>query len=279
MSTLAAPKPLDGIGEVAGRYDAFLLDQFGVLHDGVAPYPGAVEALLRLTGAGKQVVIVSNSGKRAAPNEARLEQLGFPRAAWSRLLSSGELAWTLLKARGLAGKCLLIARDGDRSAIDGLPIALTNSGEDCDLVLIAGSEGDGRSLDDYAAVLESAARRGIPAYCTNPDREMLTPGGLRFGAGQIAELYECMGGTVTWIGKPHPAIYAAVRESLGVTDPSRILCIGDSIEHDIVGASRAGLASCLIRGGIHDGSEAAELARLFDRFGAAPEFVADRFAW
>ncbi|WP_292218771.1 TIGR01459 family HAD-type hydrolase, partial [Mesorhizobium sp.] len=79
---------LDGIEALAERYDVFLLDQFGVLHDGQQPYAGAVEALSALKRAGKTVVLISNSGKRAEPNERRLKKLGFEEASWDHFVSS-----------------------------------------------------------------------------------------------------------------------------------------------------------------------------------------------
>jgi HAD superfamily hydrolase (TIGR01459 family) len=271
-----------GLREFAARYDAFFIDQFGVLHDGAAPYPDAIETLLRLTEAGKSVLLLSNSGKRSAPNEARLERLGFPRESWTYFLSSGEVAWSILAAEATDGprrRCLLIARDGDRSAIDGLPLDLTEDGADCALVLIAASEGDEKSLDDYATLLAPAAARRVPAYCTNPDDHMLTPRGLRFGAGRIARLYESLGGEVTWIGKPFPAIYAAARRAVGGIDPARILCVGDSIEHDIVGARRAGLPSWLVTGGIHAGLREDDFEARYAAAGAIPDFISPRFRW
>ena len=282
MTGAAGPAALAGLREIAARYDAFFVDQFGVLHDGTAPYPDAVETLLRLTGAGKRVLLLSNSGKRSAPNEARLERLGFPRGSWTHFLSSGEVAWSILAEafeEGPRRRCLLIARDGDRSAIAGLPLDPSEDAADCALVLIAASQGDEKSLDDYAALLAPAAARGVPAYCTNPDEHMLTPRGLRFGAGRIARLYESLGGEVTWIGKPFPAIYAAARRGVGAIDPARILCVGDSIEHDIVGARRAGLASWLVTGGIHAGLREDDFEARYAAAGAIPDFISPRFRW
>ena len=38
---------VDGIAALADRYRGFVLDQWGVLHDGRQAYPGAREAVLR----------------------------------------------------------------------------------------------------------------------------------------------------------------------------------------------------------------------------------------
>ena len=57
----------------------------------------------------------------------------------------------------------------------------------------------------------------------------------------------------------------------------RILCLGDSVEHDILGGQRAGHATALVMSGLHHGAGADALARLFDAAGAAPDHIIDRF--
>ena len=271
--------------QVADRHDILLVDQFGVLHDGHVAYPGAIEALSALKRAGATVVLLSNSGRRSAPNESRLVRLGFDPESWDLFLSSGEVAWRMFKGEaGLPAvpansRVLLIARDGDRSAVDGLDVALTDHAEDADAVLLAGSEGDVHPFEWYRDLLQPAASRGVPLICTNPDRIMLTPVGPRFGAGRIAELYAELGGAVTWIGKPYPEIYAAALEALGDPDPSRIVGIGDSVEHDVVGAKGAGLAAALVRSGIHAGMSDAELDGEFETRAARPDYIVPAFSW
>ena len=117
---MSGPEKIDGLGAVVDRFDCFLVDQFGVLRDGRGPYPGAAETLSRLKAAGKRVIVLSNSGKRAAENSRRLAGIGFDAASWDLFLTSGETAWRILKAEmadGIERRCLLISRDGDTSAI------------------------------------------------------------------------------------------------------------------------------------------------------------------
>ncbi|MBZ9708117.1 TIGR01459 family HAD-type hydrolase [Mesorhizobium sp. B2-1-8] len=274
---------LDGIEPLAERYQVFLLDQFGVLHDGRAPYPGAVEALSTLKQAGKTVVLISNSGKRARPNEDRLLKLGFEPGSWDHFVSSGEVAWqrfhemAATKVLRSGTKCLLISRDGDRSAIEGLPFALTEAGEDAELVLISASEGDRHDLDHYRQLLTPAAARQVPCFCTNPDKIMLTAVGPRFGAGEIADLYEDLGGGVTRIGKPYPAIFEAALALAGEPERGSVVCVGDSVEHDIAGGNGAGIATALVLGGILAG--APDLAAVFDEHKAWPDYTTSSFSF
>jgi HAD superfamily hydrolase (TIGR01459 family) len=273
---------LSGVRDLAARFDVFVLDQFGVLHDGVQPYAGAGEALLRLKAAGKRILLLSNSGKRSAPNEARLVKLGFQPGGWDHFLSSGETAWRTLQhsLRDRAGlRCLLISRDGDRSAVEGLPLALTENGAEADIVLLSASEGDRYDLDHYRHLLAPAAARGVECLCTNPDKIMLTAAGRCFGAGRIADLYAEMGGPVTWIGKPFADIYDAALDMLGNPDPADVVCVGDSIEHDIAGGRSAGLATVLVATGILEQSSETEREALFAEYGARPDFLLRTFAW
>jgi HAD superfamily hydrolase (TIGR01459 family) len=280
-----APQEISGLRDLTQRFDAFLIDQFGVLRDGRGPYPQAAETLATLKETGVRVIILSNSGKRALRNGWRLAKLGFDQASWDWFLTSGEVAWQLLAAEVKAGqggpvrRCLLISRDGDTSPLDGLDLQRTATGADADIVLIAASEGDVYDLSYYETLLAPAAKRGVPCLCTNPDKIMLTEKGTAFGAGRIAELYQELGGTVRWIGKPFADIYATALDFLGSPDPDRVCCIGDSIEHDIAGAARAGLRSMLVKTGILAGSSSEELRQLFEEHGATPDYTIDRFIW
>lgn len=280
---MSKPQSISNLRDVADRFDAFLIDQFGVLRDGKGAYPGAAEALIDLKKAGKKIVILSNSGKRSAENDRRLAALGFDPESWDWFLTSGEVAWRILSSetasRSGAQTCLLISRDGDTSPIDGIDMARTDSGEDADVVLLAASEGDVHPLSRYEDLLAPAAKRGVPCLCTNPDKIMLTKTGTAFGAGRIADLYAELGGPVRWIGKPFPDIYATALDFLMDIDEARICCIGDSIEHDIAGASGAGLSSILVTTGILATAGDAERRALFAEHGATPDFILPKFLW
>jgi HAD superfamily hydrolase (TIGR01459 family) len=253
-----------------------------VLTDGVRLYPGALDALRALRAAGRRVALLSNSGRRASLNAERLAAMGIPADAYDLFMSSGEFAHHLLRERGLAGtarRCLLLSRGGDASPLDGTGLAPVTDADAAELVVIAGSDGDERPLSDYEAWLAPAARRHLPAVCLNPDRTMLTARGLAPGAGRIAELYEALGGTVTWIGKPFQPIYDHVFSALGDPPRERAVALGDSVEHDIAGARAAGCAACLVRRGIIAGASDAAILAECARRGAWPDAVLDAFAW
>ncbi len=267
--------------QLAGEFDLFLIDQFGVLHDGTKPYPGVLDALRALRDAGRTVVILSNSGKRAEPNERRMEKLGFSRTLWDLFVTSGETARSMLERGEILPvpprTCHVVSRDGDASVLDGLGIRLAEDPAEAECILIAGSEAPQVTLADYERRLRGAAQCGVPAVCVNPDMTMLLPEGLAFAPGRIARLYESLGGTVVWIGKPHPAIYRSARARF--PEARRVICIGDSVEHDIAGGRSAGFATALVRTGIHADENEEALEAEFSRHGVRPDFVLPRLAW
>lgn len=269
------------LGKLVARYDVFLIDQFGVLRDDAGAYEGAAEALAFLKREGKTVVILSNSGRSGTYNADRFEGLGFKRSCFDYFVTSGDAAYEILSRpnSGLSpGKrCFTISSGSDHDLADRLGLQSVEAPQTADLLVISGSEAERKPLDEYRAMLQAAAARNLPCYCTNPDIHKLANGALAPGAGAIAALYEQIGGTVVWLGKPHPEIYAYALSLLGRTSAERVVCIGDSVEHDILGASRAGCDSVLVDTGIlQSGTDHQRLA-LMDTVGAWATFRMQRF--
>lgn len=244
------------VADLAGDYEGFILDQWGVLHDGTAPYQGAAECLRELRRAGKRIVVLSNSGKRAADNLRLLQAMGFEPALIDRVISGGEHARRALQARGddfhrrLGQRCYCFTRGGDRSLLEGIGLELVDRIEDADFLAVLGIDSPQRLTRDYESELEAGLARGLPMVCANPDIARLIPEGLTEAQGALARRYEELGGKVFYHGKPYPAVYRSCLEALDC-DAGRVLAIGDSIEHDILGAARAGIRSALIPGGVH----------------------------
>ena len=199
--------------------------------------------------------MLSNSGKRAIENCERLERLGFDLNLFTAVITSGEVAYWTIKNKIEDGnfikpKIYLISRDADTSPINGLSCEIAKNTDEADYLIIAGSESERKPLNYYTSLLEPLATRGVSAFCTNPDLMMLTPNGTSFGAGLIAKEYEKMGGPVTWFGKPYPLIYKfALNKIPGITS-TKVLCIGDSLEHDIRGSFNANCSNALVKTGI-----------------------------
>lgn len=245
-----------GIAALAERYDGFILDQWGVLHDGTRPYPGAVECLGRLRGAGKRVVVLSNSGKREAENLRVMAGMGFDVSALERCVCAGEEARRAIAARAddfhraLGRRCYAFTRGGDRAVLEGIGLEFVDRVEAADFLAVLGIDSPQRTLADYEPELARGVERDLPLVCANPDIARLTPQGLTDAQGVLAVRYQALGGRVFYHGKPYPAIYGACLAALGCA-PEKAVMIGDSVDHDVLGAERAGIAAALIPGGVH----------------------------
>lgn len=280
---MVEPEIIDRIDDLHDRFDLFLFDQYGVLHNGRDTYNGMVDCVMRLKGKGNAVGIISNSGKRADYNAERLSRFGFGPTLVDKVISSGEVAYGILRthiavmSKDHQGDLTVLyeGRGQDRSAIKGLGISETDNASQCDFVLIAGSEPERYSLDDYEQRLQAAAKRNVPAFCTNPDQWSLNGASKEFGPGRVAQCYESLGGQVTWIGKPHADIYHYALGQFGVS-ADRVLCIGDSLEHDIAGARAAGCASVLTASGILADLGMDELTDRYRQYQAVPDFLIRR---
>ena len=280
----------DDLAAIAAQVDGFIVDQWGVLHDGAQPYPGVRECLARLRSMGKPVVVLSNSGKRSAPNGERMRELGLPPRFYSALITSGEIAWRLLaerhdpELRGLGRRCIVITRGGDRSLIEGLDLEPVTDPATADFVLLGGLDEDPETAAAADALLAHAVGRGLPMICANPDAVGISPQGTIAGPGSLAERYARRGGRVRMIGKPHSEIYAACRELMPGISVERILAIGDSMVHDIAGGAAIGCRTALVTGGVHaadfaEGDRGTALVRLAGRHGAMPDWVVPAFRW
>ncbi|XAZ26107.1 TIGR01459 family HAD-type hydrolase (plasmid) [Sinorhizobium sp. B11] len=277
---MSKPQPTD-LAQLKHAYDVFFIDQFGVLRDDTGPYEGAADALAILASSGKTIVILSNSGRSGEYNSERLIKLGFAANSFDFFVTSGDVAFEILSrpenviAKG--SRCLTISSGGDSNLADRLGLRSVETGSAAEIVIVSGSEAEQISMEHYQVLLRPAAQNGIPCYCTNPDIHKLHNGALAPGAGSIAKLYETMGGSVIWLGKPYPDIYEHALRLAGVTETRRVVCIGDSIEHDILGAKSVGLDSVLVRTGILADATDEQLQEICNMVGADPTYTMIRF--
>lgn len=255
-----SPRILHGVREIAADYDGFLLDLWGVLHDGSKPFPGALDALTRLKAAKKPIVILSNAPRRAAMVAERLEEIGISGTLYNALHSSGEEAWQHLRHRddpffrALGHRCYFLGPRRDDPLLRGLDYERVHDVERADFLIAVGPESWDEDLGAFAAVLDRGLARKLPMVCANADIVVMHEGRRIVCAGAMAEYYERRGGTVRWHGKPYRPVYDccfSLFAGFGVSDRRRIVAFGDSLRTDIAGARAAGIDAVLVASGIH----------------------------
>lgn len=248
-----ATVPITRVEEIAARFDAFLVDVWGVLHDGNGALPGSVTCLKQLLDAGKQVVIFSNAARRREGIAAELERQGIARDCYSDIVSSGELTWQHLRSEPdrYGERCWYLGPARSIGLLEGLPLIRVEHPEDADFVLNAGVEGNPADSRPFAPLLQRLRDLDLPMLCANPDRIAIRHGVAGIAAGALARDYAALNGRVEFLGKPHAPMYRAAGAALGDLDPARALAIGDAMETDIRGGSDFGHPTLLVERGIH----------------------------
>lgn len=287
------PRPVphfEGMAALAQNYDAFILDVWGVLHDGVTLYPGVVNTLERLKDANKPFVMLTNAPRRSGAVAESMIGMGMPAEFCTHILSSGEATFLDLKERTdpfyarIGNRCIHIGPDRDRNLFDGLDWETTQRLDDADLIVNTGPWEDGETVADYEDRLATGIALGLPMICANPDLEVVRGGRKIICAGALAVRYEEMGGTVRWFGKPKVEIYEYCFRVLNGFDKKRIAAVGDSFRTDLAGASNAGVDPILVAAGIHAAElgnppAADAIAALGAQWNAFPAASVPAFTW
>ena len=244
-----------GVAALAREFDGFIVDQWGILHDGTTPYRGAIDCLEKLRGAGKHVVVLSNSGRREKDNIGLMAAMGFDARLFDRFIAAGEDAREAIERRAspfharLGRRYYAFTRDDNVSVMEGLAVERVMRVDDADFLMVLGIDSPPLTRADYEPQLVAGAAQGLPMVCANPDIVRPSPDGVVDAPGSLAQRYEQLGGEVFYHGKPHVAIYASCLAALPDLPRDRVVAVGDSIEHDILGASRVGLRSAFVEGG------------------------------
>lgn len=291
-----------GIAAIAEHYDGFVLDLWGVVHDGHTPYPDAIDCLSRLhsarqgrgDGRRKSIVMLSNAPRRSAGVIEAMRAMGIPRALYDDVVTSGELTWQALHRRddpwyaALGRRVLHIGPSRDHGLFDGLDLDRVAEPGEADFIVNTGPWRDEERLEDYAALLQACAALKLPMICANPDLEVIRGGVRIICAGTLAAYYETLGAPVRYHGKPYPEAYDACLGAMGMSDRARIVAVGDSLITDIRGAVTAGIDTLLVTSGIHaeelglaygDHPDPIRLEQACDDKGVRPKAAVAAFRW
>jgi len=275
--------------ELAPGYDVLLSDVWGVVHNGLAAFPHACDALMRARARGAAVVLITNAPRPSAVVARQLEKLHVPRETYDAIVSSGDVTRAVIESR--RGQSLFhLGPERDRSIFTGLDLRFAPL-EAADYVVCSGLDNDDvETPDDYRARLATMRERRLFMVCANPDVVVERGPRLVYCAGAIADLYATMGGEVLYAGKPYRPIYdmaLAKAEANGRKAPlGRVLAIGDSVRTDLKGARALGVDFLFVTSGIHaeelGGRERPDSKLLSTAFAAAgemPKAVMRELTW
>ena len=251
-------KIIKSFKEITDHYDNFIIDQWGVMHNGLNGFTHAIETIDYLNNKNKNLFIISNSSKREQSSKQRLPSLGFSEKSFIKILTSGEMIWNTLNAKyskkNQMIKCFHIYDETKEDGLffrEGLNLDFTENIEESELILACTPFINMQPID-YVPMLDKAIDKKLIMYCANPDFETIESKNDQniFCMGAVAEIYKKMGGEVIIQGKPEKEIYIETTKQIKL-DKKRTLAIGDSLFHDIKGANNFNIDSALVKSGIH----------------------------
>ena len=254
-------KVINSFSEISDKYNLFILDQWGVMHDGHNGYDHAIDAVKHLIYKNKQLIIISNSSKRRISSINRLKDLGFDKNNFIEVMTSGEMIWQELKDFSYkydfkTKNCFHIfdssKEDGKDFRIGLEKFKFIDNIKDADFILACTPFQNTKPID-YIPILKEALEMNLIMFCANPDFVTIEKNKEKnmYCMGTIADLYDHMGGKVVILGKPSKEIYLKSCKQFDQINKSKIIAVGDSLDHDILGASNFGVDSVLITSGIH----------------------------
>lgn len=282
---------ITGLSTLAEAYDGVICDVWGVLHNGISPYPAAAEALARFRSLGKAAVLLTNAPRPAKAVEDLLSrQYAIGPASYDEIVTSGSVARKVFESEPRR-RLFHLGPSHNLGLFEGLDVELVGE-EDAEYVALTGLfDDETETADTYRPMFTRFIERGLKVYCANPDVVVERGDRLVYCAGALAQLYVELGGDATIIGKPYKPVYdaalAAIDRALGrPVDKSRVLAIGDGLPTDIKGACGQGIDVLMVTAGIHGADfgdlmnpDPARLAARLDAEGLSIRAAIPRLVW
>ena len=245
----AASQHAANLEDLAGHFDAFILDAFGVLNRGESAIPGAVARIAGLRAMGKRLIVLTNAASDTrAQSVAKYARLGFDFGA-DEVISSRDVAFLGLPHLPGGQEWAAISAEGDR--FPDAPAPLMSLLDDPDSHARAGgflflsSARWGQA--ENARLIGALKDHPRPLIVANPDLVAPRDSGLTLEPGAYAQQISRATGIIPqFFGKPHGNAYDAALAPLAGIDRARIAMVGDTLHTDILGGAAAGLSTVLI---------------------------------
>ena len=141
-------RAIGGLREIADNFDTYLVDQWGVLHDGHTSHKPAVEAMHQLKALDKRLHILSNSSRRASTTHGNLIRMDIDPNLFDSFVTSGEEVWQAFRSRddtfytNLGKRCLVLQWGQDDQFFEGLDLEQVDQIDDAEFILLNGTEKD-----------------------------------------------------------------------------------------------------------------------------------------
>ena len=277
-------RELNHLSEVFDAYDTFVIDLWGVIHDGISLNEKAIEAVDQLKKHSKKIVFLSNAPRPSAKVVDFLLKMKIDKKYLSNVMTSGEAAMHAINKNKFGKKFFHLGPPRDATIFEKVKENKTII-DSCDFILCTGlfDEDDPdlnkvqlheNHLDYYKNFLIKHISKKL--VCTNPDLIVHRGNKEEYCAGYIAKIFEEMGGKVIYYGKPYKEIYEMCFEA-----SEKVLAIGDNLRTDIKGANNLNKDCLFISDGVHrsEFNNKSELEKLIDKYKVKVNYFQNELKW
>ena len=267
-------KELNHLSDIHNNYDTFVIDLWGVIHNGVKLNPKAILAIEQLKKNSKKIVFLSNAPRPSTKVINFLLRMNMDRKFLTNVMTSGEAAMYAINKNRFGKTFYHLGPPRDTSIFEKVKDNKTNI-EKCDFILCTGLFDDYQNdLEYYKKFLKKYVSKKL--VCTNPDLIVHRGNVEELCAGSLARVFEELGGEVVYFGKPHKEVYKMCFNS-----NEKVLAIGDNLRTDIKGANNLNIDCIFISEGVHrdEYQDISELKPLLESYKVNANFFQKELKW
>ena len=254
-------KKLNHLAEIYKNYDTYIIDLWGVIHNGIRLNSKAIEAVEKLIQNKKKVIFLTNAPRPCKEVKIFLRNLEIDEDLLENVFSSGEAAMLSLQEKKYGEFFFHLGPEKDNSIFFNIKEKKVSI-EKCNFILCTGIiNNHEEDLSYYKKLLKNHTSKKL--ICTNPDLIVHRGNTVEYCAGTIAQIFESLGGKVIYFGKPYKEIY-----KMCLSDNKKIIAIGDNLNTDIKGANNMNIDSIFITSGVHrsEFKKESELSDLSEKY-------------
>ena len=236
----------EGLSSIVDNYQLFYVDLWGVVHNGVSLHKEAIKVLREITKIDKDYILLTNAPRPNTAVKSFLGKLGMDKEIRDHVFTSGQASLNYLKKNLSTQKFFHVGPPRDFDLFNDFIKMKSDNINNSEYILCTGLfEEFENDLNYYKDLFEKNLKKKM--VCTNPDLIVDRGNKRELCAGSVAMVFQKMGGTVVYFGKPYPEVY-----NLSINNKDKkILSIGDNLNTDIKGANLLNYDSLIISNGIH----------------------------
>jgi len=267
-------KKLEHLSDIYSSYDTFVIDLWGVMHNGILLNDKAIEVADKLLKESKKIIFLSNAPRPSEKVRKFLKKLKMEEKYLKNIITSGEAAMHAINQNKFGKLFYHLGPSRDESIFYKIKDNKTKL-ENSDFILCTGlldeHEGD---LNFYKNFLKNFISKKL--ICTNPDLTVHRGEKEEYCAGSIAKIFESLGGSVVYFGKPYKEIY-----NMCFNEKEKVLAIGDNLRTDIQGANNLNIDSIFISNGVHRNEFENEdgLKKLLEKYKVKANYFQSELTW